>query len=359
MHDLYCRTQNCKYIMAAGDSHGSSNVDLSYPHQIVRTPLLMSYRGIASAKSIYSYARQTLSIIRLVKAHEITEMHAARPLSEGLVAALVSKITGLPYLCYSHGEDINIAKCSRELTAMTNFVLKNAKAIIANSNHTAKLLEEDWHCKKSKIEIMHPGVCSSFFSTCHLTEKQNHSLKIITVGRLQARKGQDTVIRALPEIQKHFKDVTYTIVGNGKDKDRLAVLTEEMGVEQQVSFLHDVPDQDLPMLYSQHDVFAMPNRAIAGDIEGFGIVFLEAQASGLPVIAGNSGGTADTLRDGETGFLVDGNSPEALVKLICEQLDTAAKRRKIGENGRRFVASTFDWKELAKKAETTFDNIFK
>ena len=131
---------------------------------------------------------------------------------------------------------------------------------------------------------------------------------IVCVSRLVPRKGQDTLIRALPLIRRQVRDAALLIVGRGPDEDRLRRLARETGVDRHVVLTGGVPAADLPQYYAAGDVFAMPCRTRRGglDVEGLGIVYLEASATGLPVVAGNSGGAPEAVRPGETGYVVDG-----------------------------------------------------
>ena len=135
---------------------------------------------------------------------------------------------------------------------------------------------------------------------------------VLTVGRLQKRKGHDMMIRALPAIRRAVPDVLYAIVGDGEERAALEQLAEQEGVRQSVQFLGEVDDETLVRCYQQCDLFALPNRQVGGDIEGFGMVLLEAQACGRPVLAGASGGTAETMRVPETGRVVPCDRPQEL-----------------------------------------------
>src|SRR5262249_13628892 len=127
---------------------------------------------------------------------------------------------------------------------------------------------------------------------------------ILTVGRLQRRKGQDVMIEVVARLRERFPNVLYAIVGDGDERPRLNDLVAQFGVTSHVQFLGEVKDTEFLPCYEQCDVFALPNRAVGKDVEGFGMVLLEAQACGRPVLTGASGGTAETMRNGETGVVV-------------------------------------------------------
>lgn len=353
LHDLYSHKRKSNVIMCVGKSSGyDSQRDAEYSHKIIRQNLHMTYRGVANPRSIARYVQQTWSVGRLAKKNKIAEIHAARPLSEGLVAALIKKTHGIPYKVFVHGEDVNIAKTSRELTTVTKYVLDHSSQVIANSNFSRMLLTDDWSQPAEKICVVHPCVNTNDFSQQEHIPSNPDSLRLLTVGRLQARKGQDTVIQALNDLSGFFPSVNYTIAGDGGDKPRLESMARDLGVEDRVHFIGSVNDSDLRGLYASHDIFVLANRSIGRDVEGFGIVLLEAQAAGLPVIAGNSGGTSDTFIDKKTGFLINATDHHELVETIKNYLSNHTQRERIGRDGRAHVQRYFDWNSPDTKASS-------
>lgn len=174
---------------------------------------------------------------------------------------------------------------------------------------------------------------------------------VVCVSRLVPRKGQDTLIRALPEILRRVPGTVLLIVGGGpyeKDLRRLATTT---GVSDSVRFTGAVPWEELPAHYGAGDVFAMPCRTRRGglDVEGLGIVYLEASATGLPVVAGDSGGAPDAVLDGETGWVVRGDSPEESADRIATLLLDPELRRRMGTRGRAWVEDRWRWDLLAER----------
>ncbi|TQF05769.1 glycosyltransferase family 4 protein [Kitasatospora acidiphila] len=172
---------------------------------------------------------------------------------------------------------------------------------------------------------------------------------VVCVSRLVRRKGQDTLIAALPRILATEPDTVLLIVGGGPYLPRLRRLAESLGVAGSVRFTGEVPWPELPAHYGAGDVFAMPCRTRRGglDVEGLGMVYLEASATGLPVIAGDSGGAPDAVREGETGYVVPGRAPEELAERVVRLLRDAALRRKLGEAGRAWVEAEWRWELLA------------
>ncbi|MGY1582548.1 glycosyltransferase family 4 protein [Streptomyces sp. MN13] len=177
---------------------------------------------------------------------------------------------------------------------------------------------------------------------------------VVCVSRLVPRKGQDTLIQAMPRILAAEPEAVLLIVGGGPYEKDLRRLARETGVAGSVRFTGAVPWAELPAHYGAGDVFAMPCRTRRGglDVEGLGIVYLEASATGLPVVAGDSGGAPDAVLDGETGWVVRGGDPEEAADRIVTLLGDAELRRRMGERGRRWVEEKWRWDLLAEDLRT-------
>jgi phosphatidylinositol alpha-1,6-mannosyltransferase len=173
---------------------------------------------------------------------------------------------------------------------------------------------------------------------------------IVCVSRLVERKGQDTLIKALPAIRRGVPDAAVLLVGDGPMRRFLVQLAAELGVSEDVVFTGARPWAELPPYIAAGDVFCMPcrTRKLGLEVEGLGIVFLEASATGLPVVAGDSGGAPDTVVGGETGVVVDGGSLEAVAVEVIRLLGNAELRRAHGERGVRWVESRWTWSHSAE-----------
>ena len=359
--EVYERQPTGNYLMAVGDLHGTDSRDQDYPQEIVRLDLAMPFRGISQTDSLKHYTRQFRTIRRLAIANDVKMIHAARPLSEGLIARAVKFATKIPYLCYVHGEDVNIAMTSRELKILTRSVLKHCSSIIANSSFTRELLLKDWGVSSDKIVLMHPGVDTRYFTPASSnSERPDHwkqKVVLLTVGRLQKRKGHDTVIRAISELADTGVPLHYVIVGGGEERERLESLAKTLDVKDQVEFAGEIDDVTLRRYHQNCDIFVLANRTIGRDVEGFGIVLLEAQACGKPVIAGASGGTTDTMLLGESGYVVNCDTPAELASIIRSEMLSADRRSQMGNIGRAHVVEQFDWEILGLRAGTVFRSI--
>lgn len=207
----------------------------------------------------------------------------------------------------------------------------------------------------SKLERLPSGVDTALFRPgCGGQEvRARHGLSdrpvVVCVSRLVPRKGQDVLIRALPSVQAAVPGAALLLVGGGPDAARLNRLAAEHGVADDVVLTGSVPWEELPAHYDAGDVFAMPcrTRRAGLEVEGLGIVFLEASATGLPVVAGRSGGSPDAVLDGETGVVVDGTSVAAVAAEVGALLADRDRAAAMGAAGRDWVEREWRWDVLA------------
>jgi phosphatidylinositol alpha-1,6-mannosyltransferase len=181
---------------------------------------------------------------------------------------------------------------------------------------------------------------------------------VVCLSRLVPRKGQDTLIRALPSIRQRVDGAALLIVGGGPHLETLRKLASECEVADHVTFTGGVPAAELPGHYALADVFAMPcrTRGAGLDVEGLGIVYLEASATGVPVIAGRSGGAPEAVRHDETGLVVDGRSAHSVADAVTELLGDRDRAAAMGAAGREWVTSQWRWDTLAARLGTLLDS---
>lgn len=180
---------------------------------------------------------------------------------------------------------------------------------------------------------------------------------VVCVSRLVARKGQDSLIEAWPRVAERLPGARLVIVGWGSYARRLALLKRHSPARDSIILTGKVPYDELPGHVAMGDVFAMPCRTRGGglDVEGLGIVFLEASAAGLPVIAGTSGGAPETVEEGVTGNVVDGRDQDALVEAIVRQLSDAEMRARMGAAGRELMTERWTWPSLVERLVAAID----
>src|SRR4051794_10519886 len=190
-------------------------------------------------------------------------------------------------------------------------------------------------------DVFRPGLGAELRAELGLADRP----VVVCVSRLMPRKGQDTLVRALPAVQRAAADTALLLVGGGPYRSRLESMAADAGVASSVVFTGSVQWPALPAYYGAGDVFAMPCRTRLGgaDVEGLGIVYLEASACALPVIAGDSGGAPDAVRHNETGYVVDGRSEKALVDRVSGLLADPLARKSLGDAGRAWVSDQWSW----------------
>ncbi|MEU4162198.1 glycosyltransferase family 4 protein [Actinoplanes sp. NPDC026670] len=198
------------------------------------------------------------------------------------------------------------------------------------------------------VDKFHPGVDGS-------AVRRRHELGdrpvVVCVSRLVPRKGQDMLIRALPEIRRRVPGAALLLVSGGPYRKTLERLARENNVESDVVLTGSVPWAELPEHYAAGDVYAMPcrTRAAGLDVEGLGIVYLEASATGLPVVGGDSGGAPDAVREGETGYVVGGSDVPAIAARVAELLADPEKAKAMGKTGRAWVEQEWRWETQAAR----------
>ena len=202
-----------------------------------------------------------------------------------------------------------------------------------------------------------PGIDTAHFAPSASATQLRQSLGltnkkvIVSVGRLVHRKGQDYLISALPEILRHHPDTHILMVGEGPYRKKLEALTVNLALKNSITFIGRIQYADLPSYICVGDLFAMPSRSrLAGlEVEGLGIVYLEASACGLPVIAGKSGGAPDAVLEGVTGVTVDGRNSSDIARAAIALLDDLDEARAMGARGREWVISNWHWETWAKE----------
>ncbi|MFE7790988.1 glycosyltransferase family 4 protein [Streptomyces sp. NPDC057460] len=304
--------------------------------------------------------RVTRRAVQLLRAHDCTSVWfgAAAPL--GLMAPALRKAGARRLVATAHGHEAGWAQlpASRQLlrrigegTDTITYLGEYTRSRIA-----AALTPE----AAGRMVQLPPGVDEKTFHPASGGDRVRARLGltgrpvVVCVSRLVPRKGQDTLILAMPAILAREPDAVLLIVGGGPYAKDLKKLAEETGVSDSVRFTGPVPWEELPAHYGAGDVFAMPCRTRRGglDVEGLGIVYLEASATGLPVVAGDSGGAPDAVLDGETGWVVRGGSVEESADRIATLLGDPELRQRMGERGRAWVEEKWRWDLLAERLRT-------
>ena len=350
--EVYKRLGGSEIHIVTADVPGAAEVDAVHPNSIHRIEL----KRVAwlRPESLMMYARFFFMSLWLGLTRRFDALHAFRALPEGITAWLVARLTLRPVLIYAHGEELTTWGRGGKYKAM-RFALRHADCVIANSEFTRdELIKMD--VNPARITLIYPGVDVERFrpglacaDLCKSVGVAGDAKLILSVGRLSRRKGFDQVIHSLAALIRAGLNVQYALIGIGEDRDYLLKLARENDVAERVHLLGHVSADDLPRWYNACDVFAMPNREINGDTEGFGMVFIEAAACGKPVIAGRAGGTGAAVVDGDTGLRVNGDMVEDVTSGLQRILNDHGFAAHLGHAGLARVTREFSWEQVAKK----------
>ena len=331
---------------------GSEAVDGAHPNTVHR--LNLERISWLRPESAWMYAKLVGMGLWLGVRKRFAAVHAVRVLPEGLAAWTVARLTRRPLVIYAHGEELTGWGRGGKYRLMV-FLLRRADAVIANSDYTRDVLR-GMGVAEERIRLIYPGVDTGCFrpglpvadlrARLKLAEQ---SLLLLSVGRLQRRKGFDQVIRALPALLGEGSDVHYAIIGIGEDDAYLRGLAKELEVADRVHLLGHVNADELPRWYNACDVFVMPNRDIDGDTEGFGMVYIEAAACGKPSVAGRTGGTGSAVLDEVTGLRVAGERVDEVARALHRLLADPAWRAELGQAGLARVRGELAWERVALK----------
>jgi len=294
-------------------------------------------------------------------AYDVIHCGNIRPVGYGVRWA--NRQLGVPYLVYVNGGDLLRERRKSERSSMKRMsarsILGNASGIVATSKWVADLsaevMTEVGVTNPPRIAALDLGTDPVHFNpsrdTGALRRRWNvgDAPLLITVARLVPHKGQDMGIRALASLSRDFPQLRYIMVGEGHDEQRLRGLARELGVADKVAFVGPMRDDELPEAYATSTVYLGASRVDKEiNVEGFGISFLEAGASGIPSVAGDSGGVRSAVRDGETGIVVPPTDADAIADAIRALLVNPERRQQMGRAARRAVETHYNWDRVAR-----------
>lgn len=277
-----------------------------------------------------------------------------------LVALWALTVARFPAAIIFHGEDVPVVPLRSN--PLTKYLVGRADLFVCNSRFTSERLAR-FLGGGDRSFILTPGVEERFFAGADpavLHERYGLAGRrvIYTVGRLDLRKGHDRVLDVLPELVQELPELIYLIGGSGANESRLREQVRNLKLEEHVLFCGFVPEHEIVAFHHLGEIFVMPNRNLEdGDAEGFGIVFLEANACGKPVIGGACGGVPDAVEDGATGFLVDPGNPDLLRDRLRYLLLNPDQARRLGGAGRQRAWQGFRWSLLAPLLEEALLNM--
>lgn len=290
--------------------------------------------------------RHTLRMIERYEP-EVVVFGAAFPLA--LMGPALVKRTGVPYVAFTHGLEVSAVRVPGGAKLLRR--IGSDASLITFVSHWCDSLLRPAFGPAPRYEMLPPAVDDTLYNpgVDSLTIRERHGFGddpvVVCVSRIVERKGQDTLIRILPELRRRVPGARLLVVGGGPYLDEIRSQAELSGVGEYITVTGQVPEAELPAHFAAGDVFAMPCRERKGglEVEAFGIVFIQAGGIGRPVVAGNIGGVPDSLRDGRTGVLVDSESDAAVLDAVAGLLGDPDRATEMGEAGSKFVHDGFTW----------------
>ncbi|HEX8630990.1 MAG TPA: glycosyltransferase family 4 protein [Catenuloplanes sp.] len=346
VHNLAVRQPAGSVVVYASTWRGADTFDAEQPFEVVRESTGVLLPTPAVARTAARLARS--------RGCDTVWFGAAAPL--GLLATGLRRRAGIARaVAQTHGHEVGWAALPGA-RGLLRRVGRGVDVVTYLGEYTRTRLDRALH-GLTDLQRLAPGVdVAAYHPDVDGSQvRARHGLAdrpvVVCVSRLVPRKGQDTLIRAWPLVRRRVPGAALLVVGGGPHRATLERLARDGGVESDVVFTGSVPWEELPAHYAAGDVYAMPcrtrNRGL--DVEGLGIVYLEASATGLPVVAGDSGGAPDAVRQGETGYVVGGRDVSRLAGRLVELLDDPALRRRMGAAGRAWVERDWRWETQADR----------
>ena len=299
------------------------------------------------------------SLIKITGEKEFDLIHCHWLIPQGFFCALIKFWRGIPYLLTAHGGDVFSFKGIPGIKMLINFALRHSAGCTANSRATENQILKSH--KKAIIKIVPMGVDLIQFNK----KNYNHDIKksigpesflLLGVGRLAQKKGFEFLIQAMPRVIEEIPKARLIIIGFGPQKDQLEKMIQELNLSSSVSLIGGRTGKELRDWFATADIFIGPSIITKdGDTEGQGVVFLEAMASGTPIIASDVGGIKDVVQDGFSGLLIPEKNPDAIAEKIVELAKNNSLREQLVQNALELANSDYSWKHSAK----TFFNIYQ
>ncbi len=356
VHELACRLDPGQLTVYAPTWDGDAAFDAAAPFEVVRHPTSLMIGGPQVRRRAAELARSRRA--------EVVVFGASAPL--GLITPVLRRAGVQRAIAITHGHEAGWAALPGARQLLRRIGDETDVLTYLGEYFRVRLAGALRPAAAARMTRLHPGVDATVFRpdpAARAAIRDRHGLGdrpvVVCVSRLVPRKGQDTLLRAWPAVLRRVPDAALLIVSGGPYEKTLRRLAQQAGPPDSVRFTGAVPQAELPAHYAAGDVFAMPCRTRRGglDVEGLGIVYLEASAVGLPVVGGDSGGAPDAILDGETGYVVGGRDVNALAARLTALLEDPAGARAMGEKGRAWVERDWNWDTAAARLRALIDAV--
>jgi phosphatidyl-myo-inositol dimannoside synthase len=346
-HNLVSRLPPERVVVYAPAWPGADEFDAAQPFRVVRHP----GRTMLPTPDVLGRA---VALVREVRP-DVVCFGAAFPL--GLLAGRLTRATGVPCVGFTHGVEVAVGRVP-VAGRLLRRVAADLRLLTAVSHWSAARVTRAVR-GRCPVELLPAGVDAGAYHPAvdGRAVRERHRLGsdpvCVCVSRLVPRKGQDRLVQAWPAVVARVPAARLLLVGGGPSARRLRRLAAASPAADRIHLAGEVPWAELPAHYAAGDVFAMPCRTrwLGLDLEALGVVFLEAAATGLPVVAGRSGGAPETVLEGVTGTVVDGRRPGPVGRAVAELLADPGRARAMGAAGRRRVEAEFTWQAVVTRLE--------
>ncbi|WP_018654848.1 glycosyltransferase family 4 protein [Actinomadura flavalba] len=353
VHNLAARRPEGSVVVYAPEWKGAAAFDAEQPFPVVRHPtsLMLPEPGVL---------RRAGEILRAERCDSVL-FGAAAPL--GLLGPALRRRGAARLVGLTHGHEAGWAALPGARRLLRRIGDGTDVLTYLGEYTRSRMARALTPAAAARMARLAPGVDETVFraGAGGAAIRDRHGLTgrpvVVCVSRLVPRKGQDALIHAWPSVRARVPDAALLLVGGGPYRADLERLAVERGVTDSVVFTGSVPWEELPAHYDAGDVFAMPcrTRRRGLDVEGLGIVYLEASATGLPVVAGDSGGAPDAVLDGETGVVVPGRSVRGVATALADLLTDPVRAKEMGERGRAWVEREWRWEIQAARLGALLD----
>ena len=378
VHELALRLDPGQLTVYAPKWNGDAAFDAAQPFEVVRHPTSLMIGGPSVRRRAAELARSRNA--------EVVIFGASAPL--GLITPVLRKAGIQRAIAITHGHEAGWAALPVARQALRQIGERTDVMTYLGEYFRVRVAAALSPSAAARMARLHPGVDAGVFRpdpAARAMIRDRHGLAdrpvVVCVSRLVARKGQDTLLRAWPAVIEQVPDAALLIVGGGPYAKTLHELAGSTGLTASIGSPHQgtgagrpaepaaaadrpsvyftgpVPQEELPAHYAAGDVFSMPCRTRRGglDVEGLGIVYLEASATGLPVVGGDSGGAPDAILEGETGYVVGGRDVAALSARVTALLKDPSGAKAMGEKGRAWVERDWNWDLIASRLRALID----